>query len=208
MTLGLNTNAQPTNTLSLGLGAQTQSDYGGTQQYNTAYGGASPFTAGILGGAGISSQQYQQPMAPPSDTQVLAAMLATIQPIDRFIVSQNMPVFVEMLSNLTTFSLLNVLKNASFTLDDEGTLSLDVTSMPSDLQTLSAENIVAQLNSLQNTSMQTIQQAEAERQQIMQLADQSLLQGALHSALADPGMLEGVGQAAGGFINRSIFGRG
>ena len=87
-------------------------------------------------------------------------------------------------------------------------MTLDVTSMPSDLQTLSAENIIAQLNSLQNTSMQTIQQAEADRQQIMQLADQSLLQGALNSALADPGMLEGVGQAAGGFINRSIFGRG
>ena len=207
MTLGLNTNTQSANTLSLGLGVQPTSDYG-SQQYNTAYGGASPFTAGILGGAGIQAQHYNAPVAPPSDTQVLAAMLATIQPIDRFIVSQNMPVFIEMLSNLTTFSLLNVLKNCSFTLDEEGTLALDVTSMPSDLQTLSAENIVAQLNSLQNTSMQTIQQAEADRQQIMQLADQSLLQGALNSALADPGMLEGVGQAAGGFINRSIFGRG
>ena len=208
MTLGLsNANTQSQNTLSLGLGGQS-SDYGSQQQYNTAYGGASPFTAGILGGAGISAQQYNAPIAPPSDTQVLAAMLATIQPIDRFIVSQNMPVFVEMLSYLTTFSILNILKNCSFILDDEGVMTLDVTSMPSDLQTLSAENIIAQLNSLQNTSMQTIQQAEADRQQIMQLADQSLLQGALNSALADPGMLEGVGQAAGGFINRSIFGRG
>ena len=208
MTLGLsNAKTQSQNTLSLGLGGQS-SDYGSQQQYNTAYGGASPFTAGILGGAGISAQQYNAPIAPPSDTQVLAAMLATIQPIDRFIVSQNMPVFVEMLSNLTTFSILNILKNCSFILDDEGVMTLDVTSMPSDLQTLSAENIIAQLNSLQNTSIQTIQQAEADRQQIMQLADQSLLQGALNSALADPGMLEGVGQAAGGFINRSIFGRG
>ena len=208
MTLGLsNANTQSQNTLSLGLGGQS-SEYGSQQQYNTAYGGASPFTAGILGGAGISAQQYNAPIAPPSDTQVLAAMLATIQPIDRFIVSQNMPVFVEMLSNLTTFSILNILKNCSFILDDEGVMTLDVTSMPSDLQTLSAENIIAQLNSLQNTSMQTIQQAEADRQQIMQLADQSLLQRALNSALADPGMLEGVGQAAGGFINRSIFWRG
>jgi hypothetical protein len=213
MTLGLsNMNASPTSTLSLGLTPQSQpesSDYGA--QYNTAYGGASPFTAGILGGAGISAQQYQQyqqPIAPPSDTQVLAAMLGTLQPIDRFIISQNMPVFIEMLSNLTTYSILNVLKNCTFTLDEEGTMALDVTSMPSDLQTLSAENIIAQLNSLQNTSMQIIQKAEGERQQILQLADQSLLQGALSSALADPGMLEGVGQAAGGFINRSIFGRG
>ena len=114
MTLGLsNDNTQSQNTLRLGLGGQS-SDYGSQQQYNTAYGVASPFTAGILGGAGISAQQYNAPIAPPSDTQVLAAMLATIQPIDRFIVSQNMPVFVEMLSNLTTFSILNLLKNCSF----------------------------------------------------------------------------------------------
>lgn len=201
MTLGLTNNTQPSNTLSLGL-PDTQ-----PQQYNTAYGGASPFTAGILGGAGVSAQHYNAPIAPPSETQILAAMLGTLQPIDRFIVSQNMPVFVEMLSNITTFSLLNVLKNCTFTLDDEGTLALEVTSMPSDLQTLSAENIIAQLNNLQNTSMQIIQKAEAERQQILQMADQSLLQGALNTALADPGILEGVGQAAGGFINRSIFGR-
>ena len=201
MTLGLANNTQPSNTLSLGL-PDTQ-----PQQYNTAYGGASPFTAGILGGAGVSAQHYNAPIAPPSETQILAAMLGTLQPIDRFIVSQNMPVFVEMLSNITTFSLLNVLKNCTFTLDDEGTLTLEVTSMPSDLQTLSAENIIAQLNNLQNTSMQIIQKAEAERQQILQMADQSLLQGALNTALADPGILEGVGQAAGGFINRSIFGR-
>tara|TARA_R110002020_G_scaffold216353_2_gene423899 strand:+ start:3981 stop:4484 length:504 start_codon:yes stop_codon:yes gene_type:complete len=162
---------------------------------------------GILGGAGISPQQYNAPVAPPSETQILAAMLGTIQPIDQFIISQNMPVFIEMLSNITSFSLLNVLKNASFTMDEEtGSLSLDVTSMPSDLQTLSAENIIAQLNSLQNTSMQIIQQAEAERQQILQMADQSLMQGMLNSALADPGMLESVGQATGGFFNRAIFG--
>ena len=119
-----------------------------------------------------------------------------------------MPVFVEMLSNITTFSLLNVLKNATFTMDEEtGSLSLDVTSMPSDLQTLSAENIIAQLNSLQNTSMQIIQQAEQERQMILQMADQSLMQGMLNTALSDPGMMESAGQAVGGMFNRALFGR-
>jgi hypothetical protein len=135
-------------------------------------------------------------------------MLATIQPIDKFIISQNMPVFIEMLSNITTFSLLNVLKNATFTMDeDTGSLSLDVSSMPSDLQTLSAENIIAQLNSLQNTSMQIIQNAEQERQMILQMADQSLMQGMLNTALSDPGMMESAGQAVGGMFNRALFGR-
>ena len=110
-----------------------------------------------------------------------------------------------MLSNITTFSLLNVLKNSTFKVDDEGNMTLDVMSLPSDLQTLSAENIIAQLNSLQNTSMQSIQSAEQQRMQIKAMADQSLLQGALGAAM-QPGVLDGVGQAAGGFFNRAIFG--
>ena len=146
-------------------------------------------------------------MAPPSETEVLSAMLQTVQPIDRFIISQNMPVFVEMLSNITTFSLLNILKNCTFSLDEDGTLALEVTSLPSDLQTLSAENIIAQLNSLQNASMQAIQSAEQQRQQIIMMADQSLMQGMLNTALADPGMMESAGQAVGGMFNRALFGR-
>jgi hypothetical protein len=198
------TNTQPAQTSNFSLGAS--SPYGQPQQqgYSNPY-GAAPMTAGILGGAGVSPQQYGMPVAPPSETEVLAAMLTTLQPIDRFIVSQNMPVFVEMLSNITTFSLLNVLKNATFKVDEEGSMTLDVMSLPSDLQTLSAENIIAQLNSLQNTSMQSIQSAEQQRAQIKAMADQSLLQGALGAAM-QPGVLDGVGQAAGGFFNRAIFG--
>jgi hypothetical protein len=165
------------------------------------------FGAGILGGAGVNPNYMNAPVAPPSETDILAAMLGTLQPIDRFIVSQNMPVFVEMLSNLTTFSLLNVLKNCTFSLDDEGTLALEVTSLPSDLQTLSAENIIAQLNSLQNTAMQAIQNAEQQRAQIKAMAEQSMMQGMLGAAMADPGMMEAGGQAIGGMFNRALFGR-
>ena len=209
MTLGLSNLGSTQNGNSLSLGASQPNAFGQQQQqqYSNGY-GTSPLVGGILGGAGISPQQYNAPIAPPSETQILASMLATIQPIDKFIISQNMPVFVEMLSNITTFSLLNVLKNATFTMDEEtGSLSLDVTSMPSDLQTLSAENIIAQLNNLQNTSMQIIQQAEQERQMILQMADQSLMQGMLNTALSDPGMMESAGQAVGGMFNRALFGR-
>tara|TARA_R100000908_G_scaffold42361_1_gene19762 strand:+ start:5007 stop:5630 length:624 start_codon:yes stop_codon:yes gene_type:complete len=203
--MGLFSTTPASNNSSFSLGAPAMNTAPPTQQgYQNSY-GASPLTAGILGGAGITPQQYGMPVAPPSETDVLAAMLTTLQPIDRFIVSQNMPVFIEMLSNITTFSLLNVLKNATFKLDEEGNMSLDVMSLPSDLQTLSAENIVAQLNSLQNTSMQSIQSAEQQRMQIKAMADQSLLQGALGAAM-QPGVMENVGQAAGGFFNRALFG--
>ncbi len=201
MSLGLSNNQPTTSAFSLGA-----SSYSAPASQPAPTMGQS-FGAGILGGAGVNPQYMNAPMTPPSETEVLAAMLQTLQPIDRFIVSQNMPVFIEMLSNITTFSLLNVLKNCTFALDDEGVLALEVTSLPSDLQTLSAENIIAQLNSMQNMSMQSIQNAEQQRQQIKAMADQSLMQGMLGAAMADPGIMENAGQAVGGMFNRALFGR-
>ena len=201
MSLGITNNQQTSNGFSLGASA-----------YNSAPAQPAPtmgqsFGAGILGGAGVNPNYMNAPVAPPSETDILAAMLGTLQPIDRFIVSQNMPVFIEMLSNITTFSLLNVLKNCTFSLDDDGVMALEVTSLPSDLQTLSAENIIAQLNSMQNMSMQAIQNAEQQRTQIKAMAEQSMMQGMLGAAMADPGMMEAGGQALGGMFNRAIFGR-
>ena len=153
------------------------------------------------------NQFAQQPVAPPSETEILMAMLETLNPVEKFIVSSQMPVMVEMLSNITTFSLLNVLKNSTFKLDEEtGTLSLDVTSLPSDLQTLSAENIVAQLSNLQNQSTGIIQQAEMRRQQVLAMSQQSMLQGALGAALENPGMMENVGNAVGSTARSLLFG--
>lgn len=204
MSLGLSNTTQQSSTLGLGASQTAAPTWGQTQAPQSV---GQTFTAGILGGAGVNPQYMNAPMTPPSETEILNAMLQTLQPIERFIIGQNMPVFVEMLSNITTFSLLNVLKNCTFSLDDEGTLALEVTSLPSDLQTLSAENIIAQLNNMQNVSMQTIQAAEQQRQQIVMMADQSLMQGMLGAAMADPGMMESAGQAVGGMFNRALWGR-
>jgi hypothetical protein len=169
-----------------------------------------PMMQGLFGGMGYGDQYNQYanaPVAPPSDSEILLSMLQTLNPIDKFIISQQMPVFIEMLSNTMTFSLLNILKNSKFALDEEdGSLTLDVTSLPSDLQTLSAENIVAQLSNLQNQSSAIIQNAEMKRQQILAAANQSMLQGALGAALENPGMMESMGNALGSTARSLMFG--
>ena len=164
-----------------------------------------PFMAGMMGGSGLGMQnQYNAPIAPPSETEILSAMMNTMQPIDRFIISQNMPLFVEMIANITAFSLLNVLKNSTFKIEDD-TISLDVASLPSDLQTLSSENIISKLNNMQNISQQTVTVAMQERDRIIALSQQSLMQGMLNSALSDTTMLETVGSGVGSAV-RSAFG--
>ena len=46
-----------------------------------------------------------------------------------------------------------------------------------------------------------------QQQQLLQMAQQSMMQGMLDNALADPGMLQSVGQGAGGFVRSVLTGR-
>tara|TARA_R100000995_G_scaffold2295_1_gene1507 strand:- start:5967 stop:6584 length:618 start_codon:yes stop_codon:yes gene_type:complete len=203
MTLGIGTNQTQNNGFTgLGLGAATPSTnpFGAQQSQQM-----NPLMGGMLQGAGFNPAHAQAPIAPPSETQILAAMMNTIQPIDRFFIGQSMPIFVEMISNITAFSLLNVLKNSTFKIDDDGNMKMDVSSLPSDLQTLSAENIIAQLNTLQNISQQAVTSALQERDRIIAISEQSLLQTALTGALTDQTFLENAGNAMG-TTARSFFG--
>tara|TARA_R100000742_G_C4273316_1_gene92835 strand:+ start:371 stop:988 length:618 start_codon:yes stop_codon:yes gene_type:complete len=203
MTLGI-ASQTPQNTGFSGLGLTASP----TQQVN-------PFTAtqqpqnplvnGVMAGAGFNPAYAQAPVMPPSETQILAAMMNTIQPIDRFFIGQSMPVFVEMISNITAFSILNILKNSTFKIDDDGNMKMDLSSLPSDLQTLSAENIIAQLNTLQNMSQQAVTSALQERDRIIAISEQSLLQTALTGALTNESFLENAGNAVG-TTARSFFG--
>jgi hypothetical protein len=203
MTLGIGTNQNQNNGFTgLGLGAATpnMNPFGAQQSQQM-----NPLMGGLLQGAGFNPAHAQAPIAPPSETQILAAMINTIQPIDRFFIGQSMPIFVEMMSNITAFSLLNVLKNSSFKIDDEGNMKMDVSSLPSDLLTLSAENIIAQLNTLQNISQQAVTSALQERDRIIAISEQSLLQTALTGALTDQTFLENAGNAMGSTA-RGFFG--
>ncbi|MAR83200.1 MAG: hypothetical protein CMF55_00180 [Legionellales bacterium] len=200
MSLGITSNNTQQSGLSLGVSGM-QNGY----QQQHMMGAQNNFMNGMMGGMGVNQQYYNAPVAPPSDTEILASMLGTIQPMDRFIISQNMPIFVEMLSNISAFSILNILKNCSFKLDDDGVMKMDLQSLPSDLQTLSAENIIAQLSNMQNASQQAVTMAQQERDRIIAISQQSLLQGALGAALEDHTFLENAGSAAGGML-RSAFG--
>ena len=171
---------------------------------------AQTLMGGLFAGAGYGdqyNQYYGQPVAPPSETEILDSMLKTLIPIDKFIVSPQMPALMEMLSGIISMSVLNILKNATFAIDDDdGSMRLDVTSLPSELQTLSVENVMAQLSTMQNSSNQAIQQAEMQRQQVLAMANQSMMAGALNAAMANPNLIENVGTGIGSFTRNLLTG--
>tara|TARA_R110000824_G_scaffold127706_1_gene288023 strand:- start:399 stop:1040 length:642 start_codon:yes stop_codon:yes gene_type:complete len=195
--------------LNLGASAQvTQQNPFAPQGGMMQQASQNPFMGGMAGGMGMQQQQQGmvgQPMQPPSEMEIHMALMRTLAPIDRFIMGSQMMTLVQMLNDLMSFSVLDILKNATFVINDEdGTMKMDVTTLPSNLQTMSAENITGQFNTLQMTSQQNIQQAEMQQQQITAFAEQSMMGGALNAAMANDGFIDKVGSGAGSFMGKMI----
>ena len=212
MTMNWNTQQQPTTT-SLNL-SQTGAP---TANYGTAYAAPQqgwyqqPQQPGVLGslwGGATGQDPYnQQIIMPPSDTEILLTMLNTSYPVERFLQSQLFPMILDLISQINTFSLLNVLKNANYNFDeDNGVFKLDVTSLPSELQTMSSENVMSQMNSMTNVINQTITNADTTRQQTLQNAQQSMLQSQLTNALSDPGLVQNAAAGTGTFFRSFLTG--
>jgi hypothetical protein len=157
--------------------------------------------------AGLDPQYAQNGIMPPSETEILVTMLNTQLPVERFVQSNTFNLVLDIMGQMMTFSILNVLKEASFNFDDElGVFKLDPTSLPSNLQTMSPENIMAQMSGLQNDVNSSVGNADTMRMQTMQRAESSMMQGALQAAMADPGMMQGAAEAGGSFMRNLMFG--
>jgi hypothetical protein len=166
--------------------------------------------AGLMSGAGMNQQQQQmfqqQQYTPPSEMELMGALLQSQNPIHRFIKDGGLGTLVDLIAATTSLSLLNILKNATFVIDeDEGGMKLDPATLPSDLQTLSVENVSMILNNMVASSNQKFQDAEMQRQQIFNMAQQSLMGSALGAALQDEGMMNKVGGGIGS-VARGLIG--
>ena len=206
-----NNNTQQNGALSLGANAQTstQSNFANPfapqQQQGFAQNG---MTQGFMAGMGMNQQQMGmmgQPMAPPSEAEIQLALMKSLAPMDRFIAGNQMAMLLETLNTLVSYSVLEILKNAVFVInEDDGTMKMDITSLPNNLQTMSAENVTGNFTALQGASQQNIQQAEMQQQQIAALAQQSMMGGALNAALQDEGLMNRVSGSAGQFMGKMM----
>ena len=205
-----NNQQQNTGTLNLGVGqtnqavAQTQNPFA-PQNGMMQQAAQNPFMAGMMGGAGMQPGMMGQPMMPPSEADIMLALMKSLAPADRFITSTQMQTLLQLLNDLVSFSVLEIFKSAKFTIDDDtNTIQMDVTSLPQNLQTMSGENVSNQFNALKMSSQQNIQNAEMQQQQIAAMAQQSVMGGALSAALQDEGFMNRAGTAAGSFMGRMM----
>jgi len=80
-----------------GFGAhpQFQNQWGAQQPQQ-----ANPFVAGMMGGAGVNPQYAQQPVAPPSELEIVAMLLHQQRPVDNFLAGPNLNLLVSIIGNL------------------------------------------------------------------------------------------------------------
>ncbi len=173
----------------------------------TAQGG---FMGGMMGGMGMNQQQQQMmqngQITPPSETEIMLAMINSGYPIEKWITSTGFQNFVQMMSNMMELAIVEFFRNAKFLLDEEtGTMTLDPTSLPSNLQTISSENVVNEFSSVVSSADQTKNMQMAQQQQILTFAQQSMMGGALSAAMANPGMMEKMGSGIGS-LGRGLIG--
>ena len=199
------TNGYATNNTMPGI---THQGYTAPAQNWYAQGQQQPSAASALFAGFTGQDPYNpQPMMPPSETEILMTMLDQQYSVERFLASPLFGSILDIMNTITTFSLLNVMKNATYTFDEEnGVFSLDTSTLPQELQTMSAENIMAQVTALNAQLGQLIAQADAIKQQTMQNAGNSMLQAQLANAMADPGMMTNAAEAGGSFMRNLMFG--
>ncbi len=123
-----------------------------------------------MGAMGMMQQQQNPMMQQMANDPVIAfaRMLELHDPMAVFLASQNLPTLIELMGEVVRLSLKEFLSQATFTLDKEtGALTLDTAKLPSQLSTLSPENLALTMNRVQQSAQMTIQQNTQQKQMLL-----------------------------------------
>lgn len=188
-------NQQPQQAGAMNLGLA-----GGQQQMPT--GGASMGMGGMGMGMGMQAGMYQQQQnpwgqqqyQPPSEMDIISALITTNPVIERWIMSDtNFQPLINLLSSVIAVSVHTMLANARLIEDGEG-YKFDFSGVQG-LPT--ADSITMSKTQMQNQASNVVQQNNMQIQQLVAMASQSNMQGMLDAAMADPGMIQSVGGGIG-----------
>lgn len=151
---------------------------------------------------GSTAQQPQygfQYQAPPSEMEILSTMITTNPMIDKWLSDNNganMTMLISLLSSLVAVSVNTMLTNARLVEDGDG-YKFDfsgVQGMPT------VDSVTMAQTQILNASSNNVQQKTMQFQQMVQLANQSMMQNMLNDAMADPGMMQSVGGGLGSLV--------
>lgn len=191
-----NQQQQPAGTLNLGL-PNGQQQVSAQMGYGGAAWGMQPQ---------MQMQMQQQQFAPPSEMDIMAAMISTNPLVERWMSAnsgQNLQSLIALISSIVTVSVHQLLSQVVLKEGDNG-YKFDFSAI-SGLPT--PDSIGMAQSQMFNAASNAVQQQSMQVQQMVTMANQGMMQGMLNDALADPGMLQAAGQGAGSFVRSVLTGR-
>tara|TARA_R100001510_G_C7656346_1_gene216246 strand:- start:943 stop:1581 length:639 start_codon:yes stop_codon:yes gene_type:complete len=153
----------------------TTTQFGGTQQFGGQQGmngmGMNGMNNGMNGGMGamMMSQQAQNPMMQQMANDPITAtarLLDFNDPVSDFIVSQNFAMLIELMGSVVTLAMKEFFTNVKFKIDGDHYV-IDPSSMPTQLSTMSPENLQLTLQQVQNNVNMGIQQRMQQQQMFL-----------------------------------------
>lgn len=188
-------------TLSLGLPNNQQTV--STNFYQTQQQVPNPYSQSsqaFMTAAGINPAAE---LAPPSDLEVMAALIQTSVPVDRWLAGPNLQNLVSLLYKISALATIDVLKNTKVT-ETDSELKFDFSEFAS---APTADSVTMEANNLQTAATLTRDQAAQQQQAILNMVQQNLMSGALSAAMANPGFMESVGTTVGNVARGIVYGR-
>ena len=126
-----------------------------------------------MGGYGMDPtmmmMQSQNPMMQQAANDPVIAtskMLQMYDPMSMFIVSQNLPMLMELMGEIMLMCMKDFFSGVNFKQEGDA-MKLDTATMPSQLQTLSSENLALTLQKVQSQAQQILNQNQQQMQMFL-----------------------------------------
>ena len=137
-------------------------------------------------------------------------LLQYYDPVSNYIVSANFAQTMNLIGEVMTMALKDFFANVKLTTDEDGKISLDMSTLPANIATMSAENLALTLQGLQATANQQISMNNQQTQMLLNahnpmLNNQpgffgSLLGGLVGSHMQQQGGMGAMGAGAAALI--------
>jgi|TARA_B100001175_G_scaffold90732_1_gene76521 hypothetical protein len=132
---------------------------------------------GAMGAAGgmmdpmMMQQMGQNPMMQQMANDPVIATSRLLQyydPLNQFIVANQFSMMMDLVAEIVTLSLKDFFSNVQLAAGEDGKLSLDTTTLPANIATLSPENLALTLQTLRQSAQQQLQMNQQQTQMLLQ----------------------------------------
>ena len=175
-----------------------QQGFGGMQQ---GY-GMQPQQMGGMGAMGMMQQTQNPMMQQAANDPVLATsqLLQLYDPVSSFVISQNMALVLDLVGEIMMLSIKEFFNNVSFKQDGDK-ITLDSSTLPSDLATLSPENLALTLQKAQGAAQSVLNANQQQLQMFLAAHQQGMMMNQMQNPQQQPGFF---GSLLGGMMGNAV----